>query len=49
MQARKNKHVFPYDELNSRIIYNYNPEFTFIQGSNFEQSYIWSSDTASQK
>lgn len=44
-EARKNGHVFPYDELTDRIIYNYNPEFTFAQGSNFEQSYIWSSDT----
>jgi len=40
-EARKSPHVYPYADLTKDIIYNYNPVFTYPNGSGFEQCYIW--------
>lgn len=44
-QARKNKNIFPIDELNKKLIYNYQPTFTpltyaFVQVYIFDESKI---------
>lgn len=40
-QTRASKHVYPFEELIADVIWNYNPVYTYIQGSNFIQKYFW--------
>lgn len=38
-EARKNKNEFPYDELKSKLIYNY--PATYVNGDYFTQVYLF--------
>lgn len=40
-QTRKSNHVYPFAELVNDVIWNYNPVYTYIQGSNFIQKYFF--------
>ena len=40
-QARSNKHVYAYDQLLKDVIWNFNPIYSLLNGSNFVQIYVW--------
>lgn len=40
-QARQSTHVYPSDQLLSDVIWNYQPIYTLIEGSDFVQVYSW--------
>ena len=40
-QTRASKHVYPFEELIADVIWNYNPVYTYLQGSSFIQKYFW--------